>query len=81
MSRPLIDIANEACGDIEALKEALDDARALFLGIREILKSDSAARELAQLGVKHMDQWHRFAGDWLGSLETDLAAIEWGAVQ
>ena len=81
MSRPLIDIANEACGDIESLKEALDDAIALFLGIREILQSDSAGHKLAHLGIKHLEEWSGHADDWVRCLENDLAAIEWGPAQ
>ena len=81
MSAQLQAIADELHDDLESLKEALDDAKVLFVAIRKLQPAGDSAHELAHLGVKHADEWSTHAADWIRRAETALYAVDQEAAQ
>ena len=81
MTRPLMDVANEALDDMEVVKYALRNAKYMFLAVLKLLPEGDVARELARIGGEYCEEWETSAKAWQCKMQKDLEEIEGEARQ
>lgn len=81
MTRPLMDVANEALDDMEVVKYALRNAKYMFLAVLKLLPEGDVARELARIGGEYCEEWETSAEARQRKMQKDLEEIEGEARQ
>lgn len=81
MTRPLMDVANEALDDMEVVKYALRNAKCMFKAVLKLLPEGDVARELARIGGEYCEEWETSAEAWQRKMQKDLEEIDQEARQ
>ena len=76
MTRPLMEVANEALDDMEVVKYALRNAKCMFQAVLKLLPEGDVARELARIGGEHCEEWETNIEGWQRKMQIDLEEIE-----